>query len=147
VAVERHALAVDLVDELERLNTQRKALRKRIAAAVDASGTTLTEIFGAGDVGAAIILGQVGDVRRFRTADRFAAYNGTAPIEWSIRQPGPADPPALPTRQPHPEPRNPHRRSDPAPAPPQPRPRLLRRQAHPRPDRPSRAPLVEAAHQ
>ena len=87
VAVERHALALDLVDELERLNTQRKALRKRIAVAVDASGTTLTEIFGVGDVGAAIILGQVGDVGRFRTADRFAAYNGTAPIEWSSGNP------------------------------------------------------------
>jgi len=78
---------LDLVDELERLNRQRKALRKRIAVAVDASGTTLTEIFGVGDVGAAIILGQVGDVGRFRTADRFAAYNGTAPIEWSSGNP------------------------------------------------------------
>ena len=44
-------------------------------------------IFGVGDVGAAIILGQVGDVARFRTADRFAAYNGTAPIEWSSGNP------------------------------------------------------------
>jgi transposase len=87
VAVERHALALDLIDELERLNTQRKALRKRIAVAVDASGTTLTEIFGVGDVSAAIILGQVGDVGRFRTADRFAAYNGNAPIEWSSANP------------------------------------------------------------
>ena len=87
MAVERHALALDLVDELEQLNTQRKALRKRITVAVDASDTTLTEIFGVGDVGAAIILGQVGDVGRFRTADRFAAYNGTAPIEWSSGNP------------------------------------------------------------
>jgi transposase len=87
VAIERHALASDLVDELERLNGQRKALRKRITAAVTASGTTLTEIFGIGDVTAATILGQVGDVARFRTADRFAAYNGTAPIEWSSGNP------------------------------------------------------------
>jgi hypothetical protein len=67
VAWERHALAGDLIDELERLNLQRKALRKRIAIAIDASGTTLTDVFGVGDVGAAIILGQVGDVARFRT--------------------------------------------------------------------------------
>ncbi|MGQ0431741.1 MAG: IS110 family transposase [Microthrixaceae bacterium] len=87
VAVERHGLAGDLIDELERLNAQRKALRKRITAAVGASGSTLTDIFGVGDVGAAIILGQVGDVARFRTTDRFAAYNGTAPIEWSSGNP------------------------------------------------------------
>ena len=87
VARERHALAGDLIDDLERLSLQRKALRKRIAIAIDASGTTLTDVFGVGDVGAAIILGQVGDVARFRTADRFAAYNGTAPIEWSSGNP------------------------------------------------------------
>jgi len=87
VAVERHALAADLIDELERFNGQRKALRKRITVAVDASGSTLTDIFGVGDVSAVIILGQVGDVARFKTADRFAAYNGTAPIEWSSGNP------------------------------------------------------------
>jgi hypothetical protein len=87
VAIERHALAVEMLDELERLNTQRKALRKRIVAAAAASGTTLTDIFGIAEVGAAVILGQVGDVTRFPTADRFAAYNGTAPIEWSSGNP------------------------------------------------------------
>jgi transposase len=87
VAIERHALAVEMLEELERLNTQRGALRKRIAAAVAASGTTLTEIFGIAEVGAAVIIGQVGDVARFKTADRFAAYNGTAPIEWSSANP------------------------------------------------------------
>lgn len=87
VATERHAMAVEMLDELERLNTQRRALRKRITTAVAASGTTLTEIFGIGDVGAAVIIGQVGDVARFQTADRFAAYNGTAPIEWSSANP------------------------------------------------------------
>ena len=87
VAIERHALAVEMLDELDRLNTQRKTLRKRIGVAVTASGTTLTDIFGIGEVGAAIILGQVGDVTRFPTADRFAAYNGTAPIEWSSGNP------------------------------------------------------------
>ncbi len=52
-----------------------------------ASGTTLTEIFGIAEVGAAVIIGQVGDIARFPTADRFAAYNGTAPIEWSSANP------------------------------------------------------------
>ena len=87
VAVERHLLAIDLLDELDRLGAQRKALRKRINLAVAASGTTLVDIFGIGDVIAAVIVGQVGDIARFRTADRFAAYNGTAPIEWSSGNP------------------------------------------------------------
>ena len=41
----------------------------------------MTGIFGAGPVIAAAILGAVGEVSRFAGRDRFAAYNGTAPIE------------------------------------------------------------------
>ncbi len=52
-----------------------------------ASGTTLTDIFGVGDVVAATLIGHTGDIDRFPTADRFAAYNGTAPIEWSSGNP------------------------------------------------------------
>jgi transposase len=84
---ERHLLALEMLDELERLATQRKTLRKRITTAVAASGTSVVEIFGVGDVVAATIIGQVGDIARFPTADRFAAYNGTAPIEWSSGNP------------------------------------------------------------
>ena len=47
------------------------------------SGTTLLELYGVGPIIAAIILDQVGDPRRFPTRDRFAAYNGTAPLEKS----------------------------------------------------------------
>jgi transposase len=52
-------------------------------AAVAVSGTTLVELNGVGPIVAAIVLGQVGDPRRFPTRDRFAAYNGTAPLEAS----------------------------------------------------------------
>ena len=44
---------------------------------------TTTDIFGVGPIVAAIVIGYVGDVARFETRDRFAAYNGTAPIEVS----------------------------------------------------------------
>ena len=47
------------------------------------SGTSLTEVFGISDVLAAKILGQAGDVTRFKSADHFASYTGTAPIEAS----------------------------------------------------------------
>jgi transposase len=56
---------------------------KRITAAVTASKTTVTELFGVGPIVAAIVIGDVGDVTRFRSRDAFAAYNGTAPIEVS----------------------------------------------------------------
>jgi transposase len=83
VAAARHELAVDLVADLERLRVQRREARQRILAAVTASKTTLTELFGVGPIIAATVIGDVGNIARFPTRDRFAAYNGTAPIEVS----------------------------------------------------------------
>jgi len=57
--------------------------KKKLAAAVKASGSTLTEVFGVGPVIAAITLAEVQDVSRFPGRDHFAAYDGTAPIEVS----------------------------------------------------------------
>jgi transposase len=87
VALERHRLACELVDDIARCDQQRKASEVRIRVAVAASATTLTEIFGIGDVLAATLLGHTGDVRRFATAEKFAAYNGTAPVERSSGNP------------------------------------------------------------
>jgi len=56
---------------------------KKLAVAVKASGTSLTGIFGVGPVIAATVIGDVAGVARFATRDRFAAYNGTAPVEVS----------------------------------------------------------------
>ena len=87
VGRERHRLALELVDDIVRYDTQRKASAARLGAAVAASGTTLTEVFGIGDVVAATLIGHTGDVRRFPTAEKFAAYNGTAPVERSSGNP------------------------------------------------------------
>ena len=43
-------------------------------------GTSLPSLCGLGALGAAEVLAEVGDPRRFRSADAFAAYTGTAPI-------------------------------------------------------------------
>lgn len=59
------------------------ASHKRIRTAVTASGTTLTEVFGIGPIIAAMLIGFSGDISRFGNRDRYAAYNGTAPIEFS----------------------------------------------------------------
>lgn len=81
------AARLDLVHEhledLRRLDTQMKASKRRIRQAVAASGTTLTELFGVGPVVACMVIGHTGEVRRFRSSDHFASYNGTAPIEVS----------------------------------------------------------------
>jgi transposase len=82
-AVERHRQAVELVDEIEHLDVVLKDSRARITAAVAASGTTLTEIFGIGPIVACMLIGYSGDPTRFTTASRYAAYTGTAPIEFS----------------------------------------------------------------
>ena len=50
---------------------------------MEASGTTLTEIFGVGPILAAKIVGLVGDVSRFPSKAHFASYAGVAPIEAS----------------------------------------------------------------
>ncbi len=82
-AVERHPQAVELIAEIEHLDIVRQDSRTRITAAVTASGTTLTEIFGVGPIVAAMLIGYSGDPLRFTTASRYAAYTGTAPIEFS----------------------------------------------------------------
>jgi transposase len=82
-AVERHRQAVELVDEIDHLDDVLRDSRARITAAVAASGTTLTEIFGVGPVVAAMLIGYSGDPLRFATASRYAAYTGCAPIEFS----------------------------------------------------------------
>jgi transposase len=58
-------------------------VQPELAAAVLASGTSLTRVFGAGPVIAAIVIGDVRDVSRFASRDHFAAYDATAPIEVS----------------------------------------------------------------
>jgi transposase len=83
VTRQRVVIATELVDDIGRFEAQMRASKKRIRAAVAASGTSLTNIRGVGPIGAAIILGSVGDVARFPTPGHFASYNATAPIEAS----------------------------------------------------------------
>jgi transposase len=79
----RYDLAVELLAEIRVLDAQLKASHKRIRAAVLASGTTVTELFGIGPIIAAMLIGFTGDIHRFSNRDHFAAYNGTAPVEFS----------------------------------------------------------------
>ena len=83
VALARAELAAEFLADLRHLDAQLRDTRKKLAAAVRASRTTLTEVFGVGPVNAGTIIGDAGDVARFPGRDHFAAYNGTAPVEVS----------------------------------------------------------------
>src|SRR6266568_2248905 len=79
----RWELAAELTEDLRGVDIQIRETRKKAAAAVRASGTSLTGLFGVGSIIAAAVIGDVRVVSRFPDRDHFAAYNGTAPIEVS----------------------------------------------------------------
>jgi transposase len=120
----RRRLAVELAGELEPTGKKTRALDKELTALVTARGSTLMDLHGIGPSGAARLLADVGDIHRFASRDRFASWNGTAPLDAFFRQPGP--PPALPGREPAHQPGPAHHGRRPAPEPDQ-GPRLLRR--------------------
>jgi transposase len=82
----RRRLASEVLRDVRTLDRKIADLNGRIEAEVEASGTTLTEIFGIGPILAARIIGTVGDVGRFPTKAHFASYSGTAPVEASSGQ-------------------------------------------------------------
>jgi transposase len=79
----RWELAAELTEDLRGIDARIGGTRTKAAAAVRAAGTSLTGLFGVGPVIAAAVIGDVRHVSRFGNRDRFAAYNGTAPIEVS----------------------------------------------------------------
>ena len=80
---QRLELASEVLVDISALDARLKGSKQRIANAVVASGTTLTDLYGVGPVIAAIVCGYSGDIGRFPTAGHYAAYNGTAPVEFS----------------------------------------------------------------
>jgi transposase len=79
----RRQLASEVLRDVRTLDRKIADLDERIEAEVQASGTTLTQIFGVGPILAARVIGTVGDVMRFPTKAHFASYSGTAPLEAS----------------------------------------------------------------
>ncbi len=79
----RFELAAELLADMRRLDGQMRESQKKLAVAVKASATTLTDLFGVGPFVAATVIGDAAGVARFGSRDHFASYNGTAPIEVS----------------------------------------------------------------
>ena len=83
VEAQRKEMALDLVADVRRLDKSLAEVKKRTTAAVAASGTNVTEVYGVGPIVAALLIGHTGDITRFPTKNHYASYNGTAPIEAS----------------------------------------------------------------
>ena len=83
VAQTRHDLARELIDELTVLDAKIRAADKQLRQLVKTSGSSLTDLNGIGPSGAARLIGDITDIRRFGSASHFASWNGTAPLEAS----------------------------------------------------------------
>jgi transposase len=83
VEAERKRIAYQHLTEVRRLEKELTASKQRLMVAVEASGTSLTEIYGVGPVVAGLLIGYTGDITRFPTRHHYATYNGTAPIDAS----------------------------------------------------------------
>ena len=79
----RRRLAVELTGELEVIDKKIKAADKDLKELVTARGSTLMDLHGIGPSGAARLLVDVANVHRFADRNRFASWNGTAPLDAS----------------------------------------------------------------
>ena len=83
VGEQRRQMAKTHISDIRRLDRDLEAIKAQIRTAITAADTTVTDIYGVGPVVAAFLIGYTPPIDRFTTADRYAAYNGTAPIEVS----------------------------------------------------------------
>jgi transposase len=83
VAQTRHQLARELIEELTAIDLKIRDADKQLRHLVKETGSSLPELNGIGPSGAARLLGDIGDISRFRSRAHFASWNGTAPIEAS----------------------------------------------------------------
>ncbi len=67
---------------LRRLDSEITQLEREIAQSVKTSGSGLPALVGIGYLGAASIIGEVGDIRRIASKARFAAIRRRARSAW-----------------------------------------------------------------
>ena len=83
IGEQRRMMARTHLADIRRYDREIKTNKVLISKAVVASRTTLTDVYGVGPVVAALLIGYTNNIGRFATADHYAAYNGTAPVEYS----------------------------------------------------------------
>ena len=74
-----------MLDQIQSLSGKADALEKEISRLFQSFDTTVTTIPGVGPIIGAVILSEVGDISRFSSADKLAAYIGVDP---SVNQSG-----------------------------------------------------------
>jgi transposase len=79
----RRWLASELIHELAVIDKKIKIAKQELTELVATTGSRLLELHGIGPSGAARLLGDVGDIRRFASRAHFASWNGTAPLDAS----------------------------------------------------------------
>jgi transposase len=79
----RRRLASELIHELVVIDKKIKIAKQELTELVGSTGSRLLELHGIGPSGAARLLGDIGDIRRFASRAHFASWNGTAPIDAS----------------------------------------------------------------
>ena len=77
----RRQLIADQIRDLEYWDRKIAAVDCQLVDLVDDTPTSLRDLYGIGAATAALIMGEVIDVARFRNKDHFASYNGTAPTD------------------------------------------------------------------
>jgi transposase len=79
----RRRLIAEQIADLVAIDRRLDEVEEQIKVLVAKTPTHLTELFGVGPVTTARVIGEVGDVARFRSRHHFASYNGTAPVDSS----------------------------------------------------------------
>ncbi|MBY5163710.1 IS110 family transposase [Salsipaludibacter albus] len=79
----RRQAVKDLLAEWRWLNSRIRTAEARVRQALGVHGSSLTEVFGIAETGAATIVAIVDDIGRFPTRGHFASFNGTAPLDAS----------------------------------------------------------------
>ncbi len=79
----RKLIAEQHAQDVAELDAKTKALAQQIKLAVTERPSHVNDVFGIGAVGTGLILGETGDVRRFKSKHHYASYTGTAPIDVS----------------------------------------------------------------
>jgi len=78
-------LLLTMLDEIQSLTEKADELEKRISSLLKEFDSTITSVPGIGPILGACVLSEIGDVTRFRSADKLTAYIGVDP---SVNQSG-----------------------------------------------------------
>src|SRR5262245_6713255 len=79
-------LARRKIERIREIERERREVERKIRRRVHELGTSLVELVGVGELVAARIIGEVGDIGRIPSSRHFASLNGTAPVPASSGQ-------------------------------------------------------------